>query len=303
MTTQTTAPGPGIYYDVPDAEYRAWPYVSQSTLGLFRDPDLCQLEIKDRIEHPRGPTDEMELGTLFERTVNGEDVQGNVKLLPPEIKARRGAAWNALHDDDPSINWLPKSEFDKHMESIVVARAMAEHVHAHPFAGKVIAGATKSVAFVADLTFDGQSGQPVTHRVKGLLDYWNEEYGVIADLKSTVAGGPRSIGRSIHKYAYDIQSAVYTDAMRQLTGRDDIEFVFLFCRTIRPYVVSPYHGHHTASNDGELLAIGRIYYQKCLEEYAECVRSGVWKSYHDSDPDGASRNILTAVMPNYYGSE
>ncbi len=296
-------PTPGIYFDVPDADYRAWPYVSQSTLGMFRDPDLCQLEIKDRIDHPRGPTDEMELGTLFERTVNGEDVQGNVTLLPPTIKARRGAAWDELQAQNPGVKYLPKGEFDKYMESVLIARAMAAKVHEHPWAGPVIAASKRSVAFVCDLEFVGVSGKPAVHRVKGLMDYWMEKHGVIADLKSTVAGGPRSIGRSIAKYGYDIQSALYTDAMRKLTGRDDVEFVFIFCRTIRPYVVSTYHGHNTASNDGELLATGRVYYQKCLEEYAECVRTGIWKTYHDSDPDGVNRQLLTAIMPTYYGAE
>jgi hypothetical protein len=288
---------PGIYFDVPEAEYRKWPHPSQSTLGMFRDADLCEKEIKYAIEHGGEDTDQMALGRMFEIAVNGGDPRGTMRLLPPEIKQRRGVAWEELRDANPGIDFLPKSEYDKRTESCKIAEAMAAQVHSDPVSEKLISGSKAGVAFVADLKFVGQSGQEVTHRVKGLLDYWNEPLGAIADLKSTSMGGQRSVGASFWRYGYDIQSALYTDAMRLLTGRDDLEFYFIFCRTVAPYVVTVYNGHNSTEMAGHVLSLGRAWYQVALERLAECRRTGVWNGYQS--PDAPEAKVLDIMLPSW----
>lgn len=290
------APDPGIYFDVPDAEYRAWPYVSQSTLGMFRDPDLCELEIRHRIEHPQEPTESMTLGLTVETALHDPSALGAcIKQLPPEIKARRGAAYEALKEQNPGVEFLPRVEYEKRTAMFSQARAMAASIQSHDLAARLMDGARRQAAFVWDAEFVGESGKPVVHRVKGLLDYWNEELGAIADLKCLSAGGQRSVGRHVWQYAYDVQSALYTDAMRSLTKRADLEFYFIVCRSIPPYVVTLYSGHNTTEMAGHLLAIGRSAYQIYLERLAECNRTGQWNGY--TSPDAPGARVLDVQLP------
>ena len=163
-------PEPGIYYDVADSVYRQWSAYSQSEIKHFRDPDLCELEIKHKLEHPPEASDEMRLGQLVEAAVDGLDIDGGVKQLPPEIKARRGAAWQEFQKANPGVEFLPAGEFAKHRESIVIAQAMAANIHTNPYAEKLIKGAKRQVSFIADYTFTGPEGTPVTYRGKGRLD-------------------------------------------------------------------------------------------------------------------------------------
>jgi len=296
------SPGPGIYEDIPDAEYRAWDYPSYSTLALFRDPDNSELDVKYAIEHPREPTDEMGLGLLVEQALDDPKSLGaGVKQLPPEIKVRRGAAWQEFQRANPDIEWLPPSEYVKHMERIVMAAEMAVSVHNHPKFGVLIGDSKRQVSFVADLTFPGADGQEVTHRVKGRADYLNREKGIITDLKTTGFGSPRRVGANFWTFAYDVQTALYTDALSALLGQE-IAFYFVVARTCKPYIVTVYNGHNTTEMAGGLLGIGRRAYQTYLEQLAECRRTGVWRGYYqEAAMDGAGNYslILDVELPGW----
>lgn len=302
MTDPAPGATPGIFYDVPMEVYRAWPYPSQSQLRYWRDEELCELEIKHLLEAPDSQTEAMRLGCFYERAVDGLEISPDVQLLPPEIKARRGAAWEELRDNNPGVTFLPPSEYSTLKEQIEIAQSMAQATHAHPLAEKLLAGAKRQVSFVWDATFVGQSGEMVTHRVKGRLDYWQDKPigkmpKVIVDLKSTSAGGQRSIGRTAWQNGYDIQAALYTDAMRDLLKDPEIGFYFIFCRTKAPYVVSVYNGQNTAEMADQLLMMGRGHYQIALEKLGECRRTGNWRGYVDlAAPDSM---VLDMMLPNW----
>jgi len=296
------APEPGLYDDVPFEKYLEWDCPSQSLLSLFRNRDLCELDILYRLMHPVEQTPQMELGHLLEAAVDDPDsIGGNIQPLPTEIKARRGAAWEHLRDDNPNITFLPRTEWDKYWERAESLAAMAKQVNL--VAGRLLENVKKQVSFVADLCFTGESGDTVTHRVKGRLDYLDEgdsEGGIILDLKSTASGGPRSVGRSMWDFAYDIQSALYTDAMELLLGKK-FKFLFVVCRTSPPYPVTVYDGHNTTEMANQFLDIGRSAYQVYLERLAGCVRENRWRGYYSPvAPDDA---ILDIELPPWAGQE
>jgi len=297
------APEPGLHFDVPFETYLEWDCPSQSVLSLFRNRDLCELDILYRLMNPPEPTQYMELGSLLEAAVDDPDSLGaNIRPLPKEIKARRGLAWQTFRDENPGITFLPKTEWEKHNQQAQQLRAMAKQVNA--VAGKLLANAKKQVSFVADLSFTGESGDEATHRVKGRLDYLDEAYledcGVILDLKATSYGGQRSVGRSMWGLAYDIQSALYTDAMEVLLGRK-LKFLFIVCRTSAPYPVTIYDGHDTTEMANQFLDIGRRAYQVYLERLAGCVREDRWRGYYSpAQPDDA---ILDIELPSWAGQE
>ena len=288
---------PGIYLDVPDDEYRAWPYPSYSLLSAFRDEGLCELDVEYRMANPTETTPQMELGTMVEIATHNPDVlMGNVEPLPDDIKQRRGKRWEALQEEYPGIEFLPQYEYQKWLSGVRQAVDMAEAVKAYPLTAKLIEGAQRQVSFIWDATFRGASGAPVTHRVKGRLDYLNTEKDIIVDLKTGARGGQRAFGRSLWQYAYDVQSSLYTDAMNSLRGKTH-RFYFAVVRSTPPYPVTVYNGHQTTEQQqpDTLLNIGRFAYQQYLEQLSECRSTGYWRGYFAPDaPDGL---ILDIMLP------
>jgi len=289
-----------LYPDIPEAKYRAWPYPSQSQLSWFRDPDLCELDIQYRLEHPTEQTDAMQLGHWIEAAVDGLPFGREVQKLPPEIKARRGAAWQEFSAANPGIEWLPTSEYAKHGERVDLAEACAASVKANPMASALLAGAERQVSFVWDAEFIGATGENVKHRVKGRLDYLKENVDLISDLKSSSRGGQRSVGAQAWGSAWDIQSALYTDAISSLRGKS-FGFCFIVVRTSPPFPVSIYNGHNTAEEAGRMLSIGRSWYQRALEQLAACRETGRWRSFVEpfnfSDPE----SVLDFQYPPWAG--
>jgi len=170
--TKTKCPEPGIYFDIPDADYRAWDCPSQSLLSAFRDPENCELDIYDTMTTASETSDAMQLGLDIEAAIDGKPVRPNVQCLPDEIKQRRGKEWEALKATFPAVEFLPKSEYKSHGEHIAQVMAVANAVKADKKATWLLDGAKRQVSFVWDAKFVGMTGEEVTHRVKGRLDYW-----------------------------------------------------------------------------------------------------------------------------------
>ena len=294
------APNPGIYYDVPEADYRSWPYDHYSALAMFRDTDLCELEIAYALEHPQEATDAMNLGHLVEAAIDNPDTVGNeTQQLPEGIKARRGQAWLDLQAENPGVTYLPASEYAKHGNLVAQARAMAASVKADPIASVLVAPQVKrQVAFVHDLKFVGMEGTEVTHRVKGLVDYLtiDDAAVTIADLKTSAFTSPRKFGASVWNYAYDVQCALYADAIEALTGKLTA-FYFVTVRSQAPYVVTVYNGKNSTEMAGAVLDIGRRAYQCYLEQLHECRETGKWRGYYS--PDAPSNRVLDIQLPSW----
>jgi len=284
---------PGFYADVPDPTYRAWPYPSQSLVSLFRDDSLCEMDVKHYLETGKEQSEAMRFGDMVEAAVDGREVAPEVQQLPAGIKRRSGATWVVLRDENPGITYLPPSEYKKHGDAKAKAIEVAAAVKADKYAMSLVRG-EKQVSFVWDATFTNAGGLKVVHRVKGRLDYLDIERGIIADLKTTSYGGPRRLGYWARDHAWDIQAAMYTDAMASLLGKP-MKFYFVVVRTSKPYPVSIYNGHNSTEMAGYLLGEGRFDYQQYLEQLAECKRTGVWRSYRH--PSNVDEPILDLQWP------
>ena len=296
MPEKTPCPEVGIYENVPEELYRSWDCPSQSQLSLFRDPDRCELEVQYALDNPPESNDAMRLGTEVENALDGIQVHQNVKCLPDHIKVRRGKAWDEFKEGNPGIDWLPKSEYATFGEHIKQVGDIVASVKRHDLAMKLVDGAKRQVSFVWDAPCPSMSGDIVKHRVKGRLDYLKP--GVIADLKTTSFGSQRRVGQWAWAHAWDIQAALYNDAMDDLLGVEH-DFYFIVVRTSPPYVVTMYNGWHTTEAAGMFREIGRASYQITLERLAECRRTGEWNGYFA--PDNPDSRVLDFQLPNYAG--
>jgi len=120
--------------------------------------------------------------------------------------------------------------------------------------------------------------------------HWHDETGIIvpvkilvdlvppddslADLKTTESADPESWERSVSKWGYDYQAAMYLDVWNAATGEN---------RTVFRHVVSeskpPYEPAGRQLSE-EFLRIGRAKYQRDMRRYCECLATGEWPGYN-----------------------
>lgn len=102
-----------------------------------------------------------------------------------------------------------------------------------------------------------------------------ESRAVIFDFKKIRDAHPRTCGKHMIEYGYDIQHAAYTSAVQalrpDLAGR--IDFLFLFLEDSQPFAVTP------ARPDGVMREHGEMRWQRAVELWERCLGRGVWPGY------------------------
>ena len=122
-------------------------------------------------------------------------------------------------------------------------------------------------------------------------DYYNEELGIIVDLKTTEDASPVGFQQSIGKWNYHIQVAFYTDVMKSL-GKKVNAFLFIAVEKKDPHLVGFYN------LDDPSIDRGREKYKEALELYKYCVVTDNWWSYSNFNPVTKELNpIQTLTIP------
>jgi len=114
---------------------------------------------------------------------------------------------------------------------------------------------------ISELAFFGEfDGVPV----KCKADYYNQEAGVVIDLKTTKS--IKDFKKSILEYGYGTQSAFYLDVIKSLGKKAD-RFVFILVETTAPYMVSVQEMHTEGIEEGRMI-------------YSEYLQT--WKDYKEN---------------------
>lgn len=276
MSQETTLPAPGIYENIPEEEYRAWPAWSYSILSEVQNQDSCLAKAKYAIEHGRDKTAAMEEGSLFHTALlQPEILKSKYQILPEDMKVRRGKKWDELKQENPGVSFLTQHEYDGMFQDIMrMSAAVKENV----FVKNIMRDAKFEVSAIANLSFIGPTGEELTIPLKCRCDILNENRRIIADPKKTTSALPRKFTNKAWEFGYYIQAALYTDIISQLKG-EDYEFLFIVCEENPPYIVEVYNGHNTSEYAGQYLDIGRKSYQCAIAILIEAKETGIWPSY------------------------
>lgn len=99
----------------------------------------------------------------------------------------------------------------------------------------------------------------------------------VPDLKTTTDPSPDGFSRSIQRYGYHRQAAIYRDAVQALYPRDHLTFVFVVVRNAPPFEVACYE------LDDEAVATGRRQYESTLRQLVRRRESNNWMAGWQSD--------------------
>ena len=106
-------------------------------------------------------------------------------------------------------------------------------------------------------------------QLKGRADWIGG--GTLIDLKTAADASPAGFARSIARYRYHVQAAMYCDAFRA------DRFVFVAIEKVPPFAAGVY------TLDDASLEQGRIEYRRALAGIRECSASDHWPSYGASE--------------------
>ena len=244
---------------MPDAEYRALPYPSNSLLTKFKQ---SAAHVRQQMLHGWAGTAAMKFGNVVH----------TLQLEPHLFDSRYGVTATI------GVNFATKAGKAEKAAIIASGRecikreqyndamSIIDAVKMHPSANYLFSEGRAEVAYAWE---DEDTGQIV----KGKADFIRPDH-IIVDLKKTQDASPRGFEKSIGAYSYHCQAAHYSNGCRVLTGIPHV-FVFVCVEEAAPHAVGVY------TLDSEAMMKGNAMISDYLRRYQECVDSGVWSGYSD----------------------
>jgi hypothetical protein len=259
----TELPAPGLHPAYPSELYhqRKLGVVSKSALDLVRrSPAHYRAWIDGAL--PDDETPALTFGRAF-----------HCALLEPETFARRYTVQPDFGDCRFKENKLSRDQWraaNAQREALAPDTAqaisgMVEAVQAHPLAGKMIRDGDPELT----LTWkDPDTG--LTCKIR--MDYYVRKLGMIVDAKSTDDASPDAFRRSIAKYGYHRQDALYRAGCLEI-GAPVQHFVLIAVEKTAPHAVAIY------SLDSEAVGKGYVSVRRDIDRLAECVRTNNFPGY------------------------
>jgi hypothetical protein len=256
---------PGIYYDLSNQDYHSGAGISKSGLdAIAKSPAHYFAKYLDPSRPPPSdPTPSMFNGTLAHCAILERDQFEKRYLVRPEgidLRTKDGKAWAASVPPELTIITAEQQ-----------ARAFAQ------------AEAIQRLPDVAEAFANGRSEVSAfwTDKETGVLckcrpDFVHEASAdgvILFDLKTTQDASPAEFGRSVAKWRYHVQTALYSDGYRQATGKDVLAYVFVAVESDWPHFCSAVMLDQLADAEGAAL------YRRNLNTYAACLQSGSWPGY------------------------
>lgn len=242
-----------------EAEYRKAEGISRSELWRIRESPE---KFKYYQEHPEVPTPALIFGAAAHKMLLEPDRWGEDYVVAPtadrrtkEGKALHAAFLEALGSREP----INQDDYDQILQMVEAARSVG-------FVSRLLEGEKEMPIFWTD-ELTGEA-------CKVRLDCLTEVAGqpVIVDYKTTGNAATDAFMRSAVNYGYDFQAAMYSEAVKAMTGKDPL-FVFIAQEKTAPYAVN------VLQADEVFLRRGRDIFRELLGTYHDCRTTGNWWGY------------------------
>nr|BFD90677.1 hypothetical protein KitaXyl93_20370 [Kitasatospora sp. Xyl93] len=252
---------PGVY-EMTNEQYHADPVPggSLSSTGARRLLE-CPAKFRWEQDHRQAPKAEFDFGTAAHQEVLG---RGDGIVVVDADSWRTNAA-KAAADEARARGMVPLLPRD-----YAVVQAMADAIRRHPIAGPLFSGA--GVAEESLFWRDEATG--VWRRAR---PDWRVGR-ILADYKTTTDASDEAISKTILNYGYHLQGDWYRAGARALGLIEEPAFLLVFQEKAAPYLV------HVVEMTAVTLRIGHHRNRQALALYRECVESGYWPGYGETQP-------------------
>lgn len=263
-----------------DKEYFAIDRVSKHALDEFAKNPYAYLARKVAgIEEEEKDSAALILGRAAHAAVLQPEIfDGEFVIQPDHIKVRRGKEWEIF-------NAMSSGKFIIKQDDYDIAKGISKSVAANATSSKLLAACEDREVAVFWKDDTGVE-------MKAKIDFISKNGAIVGDLKTTTDASPDAFAKDCDIYGYDIQAAVYVDAVRA-AGYEPKCFAFIVVEKTFPFTVSVY----TFDTDSDFIRAGRLAYREQLALYAEMLsnpasfsydRAG-WKEHNLSLPTWSKR--------------
>lgn len=255
-------------------------HISKSGLDeIRRSPAHYYAKYLDPDRKPRKETEAFLQGSILHKLVLEPDTFDKEFTTIPDDAPNYPTAtqWNAKKPSEETVKamhwWKHFETFNKgkkiiDKDNLDAAKRMRDAIMKHPAASYLLS--QTGVAEETILFDDPQTGAPCKCRP----DFRPLHTNYLLDIKTTEDAGPDSFGRSALSYSYDVQAPFYINGVNEYLGHIQYEeFIFICVEKEPPYAVAVYH------TPQEVLEHGYYKYQRDLEVYQQCRRTGIWPAY------------------------
>lgn len=244
---------PGIYYDIPFAEYQTWPGYN---------PSLVKVGLSDSMKamrhvqiHGSDSTDDMDLGVATHDAI----LQDEIFKSKYEVwtgQRRAGKEWDAFCE---ACGALAKKVITAAQYQACLA--MRDAVKEHAAAQELLAGDGRCE--VSMVWVDSSTGL----LCKGRMDYLT--FNRLVDLKTTNDPSPHGFTRQAARLKYHVQIGAYLDGLWELGHQ---------CESAHFIAVGnkPWHDVVRYDISPQVIRKGIEKWKHGLSRIAECERTGCW---------------------------
>jgi hypothetical protein len=226
--------------------------------STLKEMERSPAHYKWRLEHPKDPTDAMDLGNATHLAVL-EPERFRAEVVEWTGKVRNGKKWDEFEAAHAGKLILPAADYDY---AINMAEAVRDCDQARPFITRGHAEVT--MLWEREII----PGFPIA--LKGRFDYLSPLGPV--DLKTCADASREAFGRAVFNMGYLAQSALYLDGYKAITGTED-RFYIVAVEKEPPFIAQVYW------LTDEQLAFGRELYTKWLAQVAFCRLEDLWPPY------------------------
>ena len=210
---------------------------------------------------PPKTTAEMQLGSALHTAVLQPDLFDEQYMELPKLDRRTKEGKELYKQYSESGKTL--------LDSVTVAtvQKMKESLMQHPIISSVLSSGSPELS-----CFGCLPEFPHT-LVKCRPDWYNEELGVLLDLKTACDASPKAFAKASADYLYHLQNALYQDLFSHVSGKHIQAFLFAVVEKEPPYAVALYQ------LDADAVEKGRDLYRKAILAYNDSLERNYWVGY------------------------
>ena len=232
-------------------------YLSSSTVReMLRSAAHCKAYMSGA---NRKETDAMRIGTAL-----------HMAVLEPHLMKSSYAVWDGRRQGDVYQRFILNNRGKtilraNDMNKVVGMAAAIKNYSDYPIQKAIDIGHSELSIYWTD---------PETGlKLKIRPDTFSQYAGI--DLKKTQDARPKAFIRSCEEYGYDVQAAMYMTGLEMFLGQK-IPFYFIAVEENSP------HGVWVHEVSKQMYESGMSKFRKALNEYKQCMETGVWPGYRDA---------------------
>lgn len=248
---------PGIYYDMPHKEYHSIDALSRGRLSQLKKSPA---HMKYYLDHPEERDSEaLILGEALHALVLEPDTFNSRFAVEPEVNKRTKAGREAI--ETIRQRFPEKTLISPKLWELAIR--LAETITLHETIPALLHPCKKEVSLFWER--DGVL-------CKARLDAWDQEFGVIYDVKTCQDASEQGFFRAVRDHDYQMQAHWYLDGLNRL-GEKAEKFIWI------PIEKKPPYGVSIRECGSGLLSDGKTDIERYFEKYVYCKANDYWPGY------------------------